>query len=65
MMKCRMRVECEGVLAWLRERVEINPCSSHARHVPMRIGASEVTRVHDGRVGSGTNFWWHLSTVTY
>ena len=49
----------------MAEGVEINQYSNHARHVSMRIGASEVTRVHDGRVGSNTNFWWPLSTVTY
>ena len=44
--------------------VEINQYSSHARHVSMPISASDVTRVHDERVGS-TRFWWYLRTVTY
>ena len=55
----------ESVLAWLRERVKINWYYSHERHVPTRIGTSEVTRVRDGRVDVGTSFWWNLSTVTF
>ena len=40
MMGCRMSIECESVLAWLRVRVEINWYSSHARHVSMWFGKS-------------------------
>ena len=77
MMKCRMSVECESVFAWLRGRVEINWCSSIARHVSLcglvRVPASydeytalvksgEVTSVHVRRIGSGMYLWWNLDT---
>ena len=36
----RMSLESESVFGWLRERVENNWYSSHARHVSMWFGQS-------------------------
>ena len=77
MMKCRMSVECESVLAWLRSALRsiglpamhdtslcglVRVPDSYDGYTAL-VKSGEVTSVHVRRIGSGMYLWWTLDTV--